>query len=130
MGGAFDNEMFDRDRSVASGAHFLLRSVHEISMCDVCMSNSKSCDCCLVFPCFEIWCFFIRGFSDIVELRGGFSRPYLVPLISKDFEYSFFYVRVSRSEFRWWRWFRGGQHFLLLCRLFRFRIFLGEKVSR
>ena len=36
---------------------------------------------------------------------------------------------VSRSEFRWWRWFRGGQHFLLLCRLFHFLIFLGEKVS-
>ena len=90
VGGAFDNEMFDRDRSVASGAHFLLRSVREISVCDVCMSNSKSCDCCLVCPYFEVWCFFKRGFSDIVELGGGFSRPYFIPFISKHFEYSFF----------------------------------------
>ena len=38
----------------------------------------------------EIWCFIIRGFSEIVELRGGISRPYFVPFILKGFEYSFF----------------------------------------
>ena len=29
--------------------------------------------------------FFIRGFSNIVELRGGFWRPYFVPFILKGF---------------------------------------------
>ena len=73
--GALDDERFDQDRSVISGAHFILRSVHESGMCDVCTANSKSCDCCLVFPYFEVWWFFVRGFSNIMELRGGFSSP-------------------------------------------------------
>ena len=90
--------MFDRDRNITSGAYFLLRPVHETGLCDAFMANSKSCDCCLVFPYFEVCCFFIRGFSDIVEIRGGFSRPYFVPFISKAFEYSFF-VFVYRSVF-------------------------------
>ena len=127
VGGAFNNEVFDLDRSVTSGAHFLLRSVHEIDVCDVCMANSNSCDCCLVFPYFEIWCFFIREFSDIVKFRSGFSRPYFVRFILKGFEYSFF-VFVFR-DLNFVSWFRGEQHFLLLCWVFHFRIFLGEKVS-
>ena len=50
------------------------------------MTDSKSCDC-------------LRGFSDIVKFRGGFSRPYFVPFISKGFEHSFFVFMFQDLNF-------------------------------
>ena len=60
-----------------SGAHFLLRSVHEIGVYDVCMANSKSYDCCLVFPYFEKYILLIQLLAQIYFIHFDIYLTYI-----------------------------------------------------